>query len=279
MKLKHITVVAATAVLLLGSCTTPKNITYFQDLTPGTVISPSQVSDIRVRPEDKLQIMVNTQDPALTAQFNLVQVQNKLLQTSSSTTSIGNSAAVNSENRVQSYTVDKEGDITFPLLGKIHLGGMTRSEVAEYIRKELIEHELVKDPVVTVEFTNTGISILGDVTAPGRYEFNKDRVTILDAISMARDLSPTGMRENVLVLREGPDGSQQVYSVDLTNMSTLAASPAYYLQQNDVVYVEPNLKKKRDTTSSGNTSYSPSFWITVGSLGVTIATLITTLTR
>lgn len=279
MRLKHSVVGVAFATLLLASsCSTPKNITYFQDVQAGAVINPLEQMEIRVRPEDKLSILVNTQDPTLSMQFNLVQSMTRLQPTTTST-GVGTNITSSTDGRMSYYTVNQAGDIDFPLLGTLHIGGMTRFEVAEYIRKELVSRELVKDPIVTVEFANTGISVLGEVAAPGRYEFNKDRVTILDAISMARDLTTTGERENVMVLRQGPDGSQQVYSVDLTNLSSLASSPVFYMQQNDVIYVEPNDKKKRETTASGNTPYTPSFWITVGSLGVTIATLITTLTR
>ena len=156
---------------------------------------------------------------------------------------------------------------------------MRRDEVSNYIAERLINDDLVKDPIVTVEFANTGISIIGEVTAPGRYEFNKDRLSILDALAMARDLTPNGMRENVTVIRETEKGKQQAYRIDLTDMSSITSSPVYYLQQNDVIYVEPNDKKKRETTPNGNTPYTPSFWVSMGSFGVTIATLIVTISN
>lgn len=262
-------------VLALGSCSTPKNITYFQDLNSGAIIDPAQKMDIRVKPEDKLSIIVTTQDPVLSNLFNLVQTQTRLGNTTSSAMVAPNT----NDGRTSFYTVNRYGDINFPVLGELHIGGMTRSEVAEYIERKLRESDLVKDPIVTVEYANTGISVIGEVAHPGRFEFNKDRLSILDAIAMAGDLSPTGVRENIIVIREVEDGKQQVYRLDLTDMTNLASSPAYYLQQNDVVYVEPNNKKKRDTTASGNSAYNPSFWVSIGSLAVTIATLIVTLTR
>lgn len=156
---------------------------------------------------------------------------------------------------------------------------MSRYEVAEYIEKKLKDENLVKDPIVTVEFANTGLSIIGEVAKPGRYEFNKDRLNIIDALAMAGDLTANGQRENIIVMRENEDGKQQVYRIDLTDMNSVAQSPVYYLQQNDMIYVEPNDKKKRDTTASGNSAFNPSFWVSIGSLGVTIATLIVTLTH
>lgn len=276
MRMKYFTTGLITVTLLFGSCSTPKDVAYFQDITQGTVISPARQLDIKVKPEDKLSIIVTTQDPALSNLFNLVQVQTRLGNTTSST--VG-ASSVSNDGRTSYYTVNKLGDINFPVLGNIHIGGMRRYEVAEYIENKLRDSDLVKDPIVTVEFVNTGLSIIGEVSKPGRYEFNKDRLSIIDAIAMAGDLTANGQRENVIVLRETDDGRQQAYRVDLTDIGAIADSPVYYLQQNDVIYVEPNDKKKRDTTSSGNNAFNPSFWVSIGSLGVTIATLIVTLTR
>lgn len=275
MRIKFILTGVLSAGLLLGSCSTPKNITYFQDVTQGSIIDPVKQLDIKVKPEDKLSIMVTTQDPALSNLFNLVQAQTRLGNTTTSTTG----APGNNDGRISYYTVNKYGNINFPILGELHIGGMSRYEVAEYIENKLRENSLVKDPIVTVEYINTGLSIIGEVTSPGRYEFNKDRLNIIDALAMAGDLTTNGQRENVIVMRENEDGKQQVYRINLTDLNSIAQSPVYYLQQNDVIYVEPNDKKKRDTTASGNSAFNPSFWVSIGSLGVTIATLIITLTR
>ena len=254
------------------SCSTPKNIAYFQDLSQGQTLQPQSVYDIRVRPEDKLAILVSTQDAGLSALFNLVQAQNRLT---------GNSATSNSyssDSRGAYYTVNSSGDINFPILGTLHIAGMKRDELAQYIERRLMEKNLVKEPVVTVEFINTGVAVLGEVARPGRYEFNKDRITIMEALSMAGDLKNTGLRENVMVIRD-VDGTKNTYIVDLTDAKSLAASPAYYLQQEDIIYVEPNERAKRETTSAGNTPFTPSFWLSVGSIGISLATLIVTLTR
>lgn len=262
-------------LLLLASCSTPKNITYFQDLQNGQSIQPQNVYAIKVRPGDKLAIMVNTQDPVLSSMFNLVESQNRLL---SSGVSSGKAANISAEGRSGYYTVDSKGDIKFPILGVLHIGGMKREEVASYIERQLITQNLVKEPIVTVEFANTGVAVLGEVAKPGRYEFNEDQMTILQALSYAGDLKNTGERSNVLVIRK-EDGKETAYRVDLTKGSELMASPVYFLQQDDVVYIEPNAKAKRETTSAGNAAYSPSFWISVGSVGLTVATLIVTLTK
>ena len=268
-----------TLLLLLGgllcSCSTPKNIAYFQDVSNGQQLQPQSVYDIRVKPDDKISILVNAPDPALTSLFNLVQTQNRL-------TSFGKVGDTNtsgySEARTAYYTVDSDGDIKFPVLGTLHVAGMKRSELAKYIERRLINDDLIKEPIVTVEFINTGFSVLGEVARPGRYEFNKDRMTIMEAIALAGDLKNTGLRENVVVVRE-EEGKQKTYKVDLTDTDKLVSSPVYYMQQNDVIYVEPNDKSKRETTSAGNTLFNPSFWVSIGSIGISVATLIVTITN
>lgn len=278
MRMKIFTSGLIAAALLLGSCSTPKNITYFPDLQTGTIVEAKQLMDIRVKPEDKVSIVVSTQDPALSMLFNLVQVQNRLGQTTSSTNVVGNSGS-SGNNQVSYYTVDSAGDINFPVLGKVHIAGLTREQICNKITEDLVKADLVKDPIVTVEFANTGISVIGEVKSPGRYEFNKDHLTIIDAIAMAGDLTMNGMRDNILVMRNIGDGKREAYRVNLLNAQELASSPVFYLQQDDFIYVEPNDKAKRETTPNGNTPYTPSFWVSMGSFAVTIATLVITLTQ
>ena len=171
------------------------------------------------------------------------------------------------------YTINKDGNIDFPVLGHIHVAGMTREEIASYIKEELVSKNLVKDPVVTVEFMNLTVSVLGEVATPGRFNIDKDRLTLLDALSMAGDLTVYGKRENVLVQRE-ENGKKTLYQVNLNSGYDLYASPVYYLQQNDIVYVEPNSMKARQATVNGNNVRSASFWMSLASLLTTITVLI-----
>lgn len=262
---------------LVTSCRAPKDVAYFQDLKTGSVSVASSLTDIRIKPEDKLSIVVNTSDPALNALFNLVQDRKRLR--SSSVTNLGEEYGYESAESTSYYTVDPDGNISFPVLGKLHVAGLTRYQIASLISTELKSRDLVKDPVVTVEYGNLGVSVIGDVRTPGRYEFNRDRLTLLDALAMAGDLLTTGRRDNVVVIRESVKGKRESYRVDLTDLQKLMESPVYYLQQDDVVYVEPNDKKKREATPSGNTAYSPSFWVSIASVGITVATLIATLVK
>ena len=132
---------------------------------------------------------------------------------------------------------------------------------------------MLKDPTVTVEFLNATISVLGDVRNPGEYAIDRENLNIIQAISKAGDLNITGQRENVLVVRE-ENGQDRAYRVDLTNTAELMQSPAYYLQQNDIVYVEPNDMKKRESINNANTILTPTFWLSVASFATTIAVLI-----
>lgn len=278
MKRNKIIGIASAVALLLASCTTPKNITYFPELNTGSIIQAERQLALRVKPEDKLSIIVNAQDPALSALFNLAQAQTRISGTTSSTKNSGG-GELSSNGQLSFYTVDSFGDIKFPVIGKLHIAGMTREEIAAYITEELTGRDLVKDPIVTVEFANTGVSIIGEVSNPGRYEFNKDHLTIIDAIAMAGDLTINGEREEILVMRNIGNGRQEAYRINLLNAQELASSPVYYLQQDDVIYVSPNNKKKRDTTPNGNSPFTPSFWVSMGSFAITIATLVLTLTK
>ena len=256
-------------ILALSSCGSSKEVVYFQDLRPGeTEIKLPEVKAITVRPEDKISIIVNSRDPQLTDLFNLPIMSRQLGQSlRSGGTSIGTNQGISA------YTVDAEGNIDFPVLGKISVAGMKREEIAEYIKNELVKENLVKDPVVTVEFANLSISVLGEVNNPGRFNIDRDRLTILDALSLAGDLTIYGNRSKVMVLRQEGD-VQRVYGLNLTSGEHIYTSPAYYLQQNDVVYVEPNAVKARQSTVNGNNVRSTSFWISLASLLTSVAILI-----
>ena len=244
--------IGAILLLFLGACSTSKEVTYFQDLRPGeSELALTALVEIKIQPKDKLSILVNSQDLRLTNLFNLPIVSQQ----------IGMEGSSGSNRGVSGYTVDSKGNIDFPVLG------------AAYIKKELQSHDLIKDPVVTVEYMNLSVAVMGEVNNPGRFSIDKDNLTILDALSQAGDLTIYGKREKVLVLRQ-EEGKQRVYGVNLCSAEHLYTSPAYYLQQNDVVYVEPNATKARQSTVNGNNVRSTSFWISLASLLTSIAVLI-----
>lgn len=274
----HIGLLAA-LVLLLGSCGTPKEIAYFDDFQTATQVENHARRQIKVRPDDKLQITVSSKDPQLAALFNLPSITSRLGQ--GGTIYNGSNSNYNygiANEGINCYTVDPQGNIDFPVLGELHVEGMTRSELAGFVKGELMGRNLIKDPTVVVEFINTGISVLGEVKVPGRYLMNRDEVTLLDALSMAGDLTVQGQRTNVRVLRNEGD-TTKIYVVDLTKGSELMNSPAFYLQQDDVVYVEPNDYRKRETTVNGNTALSAGFWMSVVSVLTSVAVLIVNVAR
>lgn len=263
MKKKYL-VVLALAVLLLSSCSTP-NVAYFNDLENGQTEKMLQKMAIRLRTGDKVSIVVNSKDPLLADLFNLPVYTHRI--------GYNQAYASNASQNMSVYTVDKDGEIDFPVVGKVKVSGLSREEVATLIKSELLKRNLVKDPVVTVEYANLGFNVMGEVGKPGRYTFDRDNMTILDAISIAGDLTIQGRRENVLVMRETPEG-HAIYRINLQNGKELLQSPAFYIQQNDVVYVEPNAYRSRQTTVNGNNVLSASFWLSVASLLTSVAILI-----
>lgn len=240
---------------LAWSCSTPKDVTYIQDIQQGTVSAPSYDASVKARPDDKLQITVSTKDEALTKLFNVTP------------------PTLSSSNIIY-YTVDSQGDIDFPILGRVHVGGLTRQGIANEIKDQLISRNLVKDATVLVDFGNPMINVIGEVKSPGRYNMDRDRISVLDALAMAGDLTINGERKNVAVIRNNPNGQSDIYRIDLTSVESIYGSPAYYLQQNDVVYVEPNDTRKRQRSVNGNSVLTPSFWISIVSVLTTIAVLV-----
>ena len=259
-------------LLILSSCDMSKRITYFQDIqeyqAPSTTEQPAP--EIRLRPEDKISIIVNTKVPELTALFNLpytTRVLGSTIDNVNTGTSYGTSG----------YIIKADGTIDFPVLGAVQAAGKTRDEVAAHIKSELINRNLVNDPVVTVEFVNLKFSVMGEVRSPGSYPITRDHITLLDALSMAGDLTIDGKRDNVLVLRPNASGQLTAYTVDMLSFDNVQHSPAYYIHQNDFIYVEPNKKRANQSTVNANTVQSATFWISVVSLLASLATTISVL--
>lgn len=242
--------VMATIVAVLSSCSTPKDIAYFQDFNMGHSILVQNPVEIKFKADDEISIMVSTTKEELDRQFMLGQ----------------NSGSSNEGSR---YTIDTEGCIRFPMLGKIHVAGLNRQELQDYIRELIMEKQLVIDPIVTVNYSNLYVIVLGDV-GTGRVQIDRDKFTILDALGTSGDLKITGQRTNVKVIRENY-GKKTAYEVNLCSAEDLYSSPVYYLQQNDVIYVEMNKKEKRNSTVMGNSTLQPAFWMSLASfiVGVT----------
>ncbi len=250
-------------ILFLSSCNSSKNVTYFQDIPLEQNISTVKSSDIKVMPKDLISIVVSSKNPELAALFNLPKVS---YQAGSATSN------ESTANQILGYTVDSGGNIDFPVLGSIHVAGLSREQLASMIKERLVNGNLVNDAVVTVDFLNLKISVLGEVKNPGKYSIDRDQITLLEAISMAGDLTIYGKRNGIMVIREA-DGNRITYKMDLRSSETFS-SPAYYLRQNDVIYVEPNNTRAGQSTINENNVKSVSLWMSIASFATTLAVLI-----
>lgn len=251
--------------LLLGftSCNTSKKILYFQDITVNRPETIQGARDITVQPKDQISIIISSKDPQLAALFNLTRVQYRA----------GASGLLGGNNgEVSGYTLDDQGNIDFPVLGTLHVADMTKSQIAALVKKRLMDENLVNDPVVTVEFMNLYFSVLGEVHTPGKYSITKDQITLLEAISMAGDLTIYGKRDAIFVIRE-EKGERVTHWVDLRSRE-LFNSPVYYLKQNDVIYVQPNKVRAGQSTINENNVKSVSLWISIASFLSSLGVLL-----
>ncbi|QIH31577.1 polysaccharide biosynthesis/export family protein [Sphingobacterium sp. DR205] len=245
----------ALIIVFVSSCGSRKNLVYFQsDSTQINTIYEQYVP--KIQPNDILTIVVSAADPKVTAPFNPIS-----LITNGSLTQQTDLALR------PTYTVNNEGDIILPMLGKIQVAGLTRLNAIEKIRSELSQY--IKDPTVNINFNNFRISVLGEVAKPGTFIMPTERVTVLEALGMAGDLTIRGVRENVMLIRE-IDGKKTMHRMDLTQQSTLN-SPYYYLAQNDVVYVEPNKSQINNSKLGANTNVI----ISIASLLITVISVLT----
>ena len=253
-------------VVVLASCASQKRVIYLQDTQADEQIKIAQDYQIRIKPLDRLTVVVNSRDPELAAPFNTSTSLNSLTGTPLSTYS-SNSASL------QIRTVDENGDLDMPIIGPIQCKGKTRSELAQEIADKIREGGYISDPTVNIQFADMKISVIGEVARPGQYDITNDRISLLDALSLAGDLTIYGVRSDVKVIRE-ENGVRTTASLDLTSQD-IYDSPYFYLQQNDVIYVKPNKYRAQ----AGEISQNRSFYISLISTAVSVATLIVTLTR
>ncbi len=246
---------------ILASCSAPKEVLYLQDIASIKEENIDKNYEVIIHKDDLLAILVNSKDPELALPFNMPVV----------TYQIG--AQTTAQQRLLGYLVDQNGDIDFPILGKIHVEGLTRMQVTELIKQKLMSEDLIKDPIVTVQFLNFKVSVMGEVTRPGTFDISGDRITLLEALSMAGDLTIYGRRDRVAVIRE-KDGKRRILYHDLRS-SDIFQSPCYYLQQNDIVYVEPN--KAKTGQSRINSNNSVGVWLSAVSVLASITSLMVTM--
>lgn len=272
MKIKNLFAAGALMACLV-SCKSYISIPYFQDLNNPSNLPVLNVSNsvLKVRPGDKLNIVVSSpMTPDLSLKFNLPLQSNRI--------GAASSLAASNSYSTMPYLVDSKGDIDFPTLGKIRVAGMTREDIEVTIKNILVSQQLCNDAVVTCEILNHYINVLGDVKTPGRIQIEKDNITIIEALSKCGDLNITGERQNVMVIRKAGN-EQKVYHLDLSSAENVYSSEAYYLQPDDLVYVNPNETKQRTSMPAGNSWQTPTNYFSLTSIMLSVTTLIVSLAK
>ena len=258
-------VIAASAGILLASCSSSKvQLPYFSDIESTTAAMPAMDYLSRIVPDDELVISVNSVQPEATAAFNMPYTN----------PAVSSKLGLTTTPQQQTYRVDSKGDIYFPVLGKLHVEGMTVEELREKLT-EMISKD-VSDPLVTVAMANFRVYVGGEVQRPQPIEVKGNRITVLEALSAAGDLTEFGMRENVLVIRE-ENGKRTFERLNLNKAEALT-SPYYYLQPNDYVYVSPNEVRQANSKYNQNNAYKVTVISTIVSAASVIASLVIALT-
>ncbi len=242
-------------LVIFSSCGSRKNMVYLQ---PDSIEIHTMYEQFvpKIQANDILTVVVTAADPKVTAPFNPVSSM------------MSNNLTQQTDMALRpTYTVDEKGDLTLPMLGKVHVAGLTRVEAIEKIRSDLGQY--IKDPGVNINFNNFRVTVLGEVARPGSFIMPTERVTVLEALGMAGDLTIRGVRENVMLIRE-VDGQKITRRLDLTKQNTLN-SPYYYLAQNDVIYVEPNKSQINNSKLGSNTNVI----ISIAGLLITVISVLT----
>lgn len=252
-------VACATILVLFFSCST-KNVAYFKNSSSVNLEASRVLYDARIMPKDILTITVSTSDQDAAVPFNMT-VPTPLTQGQRSTYS---------QALLQSYLVDNNGNIDFPRVGQVHVGGLTKSEAERVILNKIKPYmSEVEIPIVTVRMSNYKISVLGEVNRPGMYTVSNEKISILEALAQAGDLTIYGVRSNVKLIREDSTGMKSIHVLNL-NDANLINSPYYYLQQNDIVYVEPNKVKAQNSSVGSMTT----LWFSATSILISLTSLL-----
>ncbi len=257
---KFLYLIAISAVIItLGSCNASKKVAYIQGAGEDDMseyMQSTPLYDAQIMPKDLLTITVSATDPEAVKPFNLT------------VPSLTTGTSTYSQPSLQAYLVDNNGQINFPVIGLITLSGLTKGEAEQKVTA-LLGKYLKEEPVVTVKFVNYKISIIGEVARPNTFTIVNEKVNIFEALAMAGDMTIWGKRDNVKIIREDVNGNKNVIVLNLNDPSVIY-SPFYYLQQNDVVYVEPNETKAKNSEIGSATS----IWLSGTSILISVATLL-----
>ena len=251
--------------LVLGSCGSSKNIAYFKNADSLSYLASKGLFDAKIMPKDLWTITVSTTDPKVSTPFNL-SVSNTL----TSTGQVGNGGV-----SLQTYLVGNDGYINFPVIGKLKVGGMTKSECEDYICKSIKPYLAEEEkPIVTVKMASFKVTVAGEVKSPGVFIIDQEKINVIEALARAGDLTIYGRRENVLLIREDETGQKSLRRINL-NDANLINSPYYYLQQNDILYVEPNSVQAKNSAIGSSTT----IWFSVVGILTSVASLMVNILR
>ncbi len=252
-------------VIMMGSCGSSKQIAYFQNIDTLSLAASKGLYDAKIMPKDELTITVLTTNPEVSAPFNLT-VNSK----------VGSSGQMSSGGgSLQGYLVDNDGDINFPVVGKLHVAGMTKTECEDMIKEKITPYlAKTENPIVTVRTSSYRVTVIGEVGSPKVVPVTTGQMSIIEALAQAGDLSIYGKRDNVLLIREDATGEKHSYRLNL-NDANLFNSPYYYLQQNDIVYVEPNKVKTMNSTIGSSTT----LWFSFVGIVTSVASLVLSVIR
>ena len=253
------------ALMLLAACGTQKDVPYFQNAESVDLSKSQYLFDAKIMPKDQLTITVSTTNDEAATPFNLTVP----------TPYTVNSRSTYSQAMLQTYLVDNAGNINFPILGSIHVGGLTKSQAEKMIQDQIKPFMAeAENPIVTVRMPGYQISVIGEVARPGTFTVSREKISILEALAQAGDLTIYGQRQNVQLIREDSTGQKSIHIFDLTD-ANIINSPYFYLQQNDVIYVTPNKVKAQNSSVGSMTT----LWFSATSILISLTSLLYNILR
>lgn len=265
MKKFFLPIVVLTMIVLLGSCSSGKDVPYFQNIDEISLAGSKGLYDAKIMPKDMLTITVSTTDPAAAAPFNLA---------------VGNTVGAsgqlsNGGGNLQGYLVDNDGNINFPVIGHMHVQGMTKSQCQDMIREKLLPYmAATENPIVTVRMSSYRVTVTGEVNRPGVIPVSTEKMSIVEALAQAGDLTVYGKRDNIMLIREDETGQKKMVRLNM-NDANLINSPYYYLQQNDIIYVQPNSVKSKNAGIGPSTT----LWFSFIGIVTSISSLLVNILR
>lgn len=265
MKKLLLSIIAAAMIVVLGSCGSSKNVTYLQNLDSISLAPSRGLYDAKIMPKDQLMITVSTTDYEASRPFNLT-VHN----------SLGSAGSISSGGgSLQQYVVDNSGFINFPVVGKIHVEGLSVHETEDLIKSKIQPYlARTENPIVTVRMASYRITVIGEVNRPGVIPVTTERMSILEALAQAGDLSIYGLRDNIALIRTDAAGEKHQVRLNL-NDANIINSPYYYVQQDDVIYVEPNNVKAKNSSIGSSTT----LWFSFIGIATSVASLLVNILR